>query len=134
MTISIDDVCTDAQIDEHLGGRLTANIGILPASWGGSALPARNYALRRALQSLDRRTPPVREGDISDPSQLHDAVLFGAIAHMFDAQVTSGGESEVLYLQARNYEKRFMAELSSLVITGPNSERIISRAPSISRR
>lgn len=133
MAIDVETVCTDAQIDTHLGGKLTASVNLLPTAWEGTALPARAEALRRTLLSLSRRTPPIRESDISDPTELHDAVLFGSISHMFDAQITSGAESEVLYLQARNYEKRFERELASLVITGPASERIVSRAPSISR-
>lgn len=133
MAISLDSVCTEEQLDDYLGNRLTATLNLLPGGWT-DAEPARSYALRRTLQSLERRTPPVREGDISDPTQLRDAVIFGACARIFDLHITAANESEVFFHQAKRYESKFTNEVNSLVITGPASERIVSRAPSISRR
>jgi hypothetical protein len=133
MTIDVDTVCTDAELDEFLGGALTRTLNMLPGEWADSE-PARAYALRRTLQSLERRTPPVFEQDISDVTELHDAVVFGACARLYDLGITSAGESEVMFHQARRYEQKFRDEVASLVLTGPTNERIASRAPSIFRR
>lgn len=133
MTINIESVCTDAQLDEYLGGRLNATLNLMPSAWD-DALPARAFALRRTLQALGRRSPPILEGDISDPTQLHDAVLFGACARIYELAMTAGGESEVFYLQAKRYDQKFRDELASLVITGPEQQRVVSRAPAIYRR
>lgn len=133
MTIDVDDVCTDAQLDEFLGGALTKTLNLLPGEWADGE-PARAYALRRTLQSLERRNPPIFEDDISDVTQLMDAVLFGAAARIYDLGITGAGESEVMFHQARRYESKWEREVASLVITGPESQRIVSRSPSIMRR
>lgn len=133
MTIDVESVCTDAQLDEYLGGKLTAGVNLLPTEWA-DASPARQYALRRTLQALARRSPPILEGDISDVTQLHDAVLFGACARLYDLAMTAGGESEVFYLQSKRYDQKFRDELASLVITGPELQRVVSRAPALYRR
>lgn len=133
MTIDVEDVCTDAQLDEYLGGRLTATLNMLPTAWA-DASPAREYALRRTLLSLERRSPPIREADIADVTELHDAVVFGAAARIYDLSITSAGESEVMFHQARRYEQMWRDELANIVITGPESQRIVSRAPAIYRR
>ncbi len=133
MTIDVESVCTDAQLDEYLGGRLTATLNLLPSSWD-DASPARSFALRRTLQALGRRSPPILEGDISDVTELHDAVLFGAVARLYDLAMTSAGDSEVFFHQARRYDQKFRDELASLVITGPQLQRAVSRAPALYRR
>ena len=133
MTIDVESVCTDTQLDSYLGGKLNATVNLMPVGWTNAA-PAREYALRRTLQSLERRSPPIRVGDISDPTQLHDAVVFGACARLYDLGMTSGGESEVFYLQAKRYDQKWCEEMESLIITGPESQRIASRAPAIYRR
>lgn len=133
MTIDVEAVCTDVQLDEYLGGALTKTINLLPAEWD-DASPARSFALRRTLQSLARRSPPVLESDIADPTELHDAVLFGAAARLYDIAITSGGESEVFFHQARRYEAKFREEIESLVLTGPEQQRVVSRAPALYRR
>lgn len=133
MTISVDDVLTEAALDEYLGGQLTATVNLMPAGWT-DAEPARQWALDRVLQSLKRRTPPILEGDIADVTELRDAVIFGAASRLYDIALTSAGESEVMFHKWREYDRKFNAELSSMVITGPASERIVSRSPSIMRR
>lgn len=133
MTIDVDTVCSEAELDEYLGGALTKTINLLPGEWADSE-PARAYALRRTLQTLSRRTPPIFEEDISDATELHDAVVFGACARIYDLGITGAGESEVMFHQARRYEAKWQSEVQSLVITGPASQRIASRSPSISRR
>lgn len=133
MSIDVESVCTDVQLDEYLGGRLNATLNLLPSAWD-DALPARAFALRRTLQAMARRSPPILEGDISDPTQLHDAVLFGSCARLYDLGMTSGGESELFYLQAKRYDQKFRDELASLVITTPEAHRAVSRAPALYRR
>lgn len=133
MTIDVETVCTDAQLDEYLGGKLLASVNLMPVGWD-DASPARAFALRRTLQSLGRRSPPIREGDISDPTQLFDAVVFGACARLYDLGMTSGGDSEVFYMQAKRYDQKWRDEMASLVITGPELQRVVSRAPALYRR
>lgn len=133
MAIALDDVCTEAQLDEFLGGQLAQQISLCPGGWA-NAEPARAYALRRTLQVLARRTPPILESEISVPAELHDAVVFGACARIFNLAMTSAGESEVMFHQSRAYQKQWQDEVDTIIVTTPQHARAASRAPAIYRR
>lgn len=133
MAIAIASVATDAHVDDELGGQLLAHVRMLPQGWTDIE-PLRQRALDIVVDALRRRTPPVFETDIADVTELRRAVVYGACAKLFEIAITAAGEGQVFALKWEHYERMFRREIESLVITGPEQQRIASRSPSISRR
>lgn len=94
MDLDVEDIATDQDLIDRLAG--TSNLqDILPDDWldqsgNKTAKPARLAILGDVLKALTRRRPPVREADLLDPTELKDAVCFGAL--------------EMLFLNAASYE------------------------------
>lgn len=114
MAINLDDVCTHAQLDEFLGGQLTAGQSLLPRQWAGDSSPARQHALDRVMGALRKRNPPVREGDLADVGELRFAVTYGAAAHIYRLGMAAAGDAAVFDAQARAYDRMFDDELLGL--------------------
>ena len=133
MTIEIDDVCTDADLDEFLGGQLSAGQHLMPKAWA-SAEPARQYALDRIMAALARRTPPIREADLADKTELKMAVLFGASEHLNMLSASSGTDAELFAFKAKEFGKRFDAEINGLTPTLVGGVRGNTYSFAISRR
>jgi flavin-binding protein dodecin len=117
MAIDIEDVCTHAQLDEFLGGQLSAQAALLPRAWVGDSTPARQYALDRLVDALRRRNPPIREADLADVSELRHAVMNGAAAHIYRLGMATAGDAALFDVQARHYEREFQSELTGLAPT-----------------
>lgn len=117
--IDVDNVCTHADLGDHVG--LTALEGVLPAEWGGSSEPARAGALRDVLKSLGRRTPPVGEADLQDPTELRDAVAYGALERIFRQAMTT--PDSVWSTQRKVFDERFKSEMLGLQVTVASSQR-----------
>lgn len=133
MTIDVETVLTEAQLDAHMGGLLLSHTKILPASVANSSA-IRTDILRMVLKHLARRTPPIREEDIADPTELRDAVTFGSCGRLYEIAMTSGGESEPFFYKWKAYETKFKDELNSLQVTTTTLERARNSGPSIMRR
>lgn len=133
MTIDVDDVCTDAQLDVFLGGRLTANQRLQPQAWTDAA-PARQYALDRVVNALKRRTPPILEADLQDVTELRLAVQLGAAEHLHMLAASSGSDVEVFAFKAKQYGRQFEDELNGLSPTLRGGGRGSSYSFAISRR
>ncbi len=133
MTIDVDTVCTDADLDEFLGGQLSSGQHLMPKAWV-SAEPARQYALDRVMAALARRTPPIREADLADKTELRVAVLFGAAEHLHMLSASSGSDAELFAFKAKEFGKRFDAEVNGLTPTLVGGLRGSTYSFAISRR
>lgn len=104
--IDVDDVLTDAELDEFLGGQVLGQTTLLPAGWE-DAQPARQFALGEVLRLLRRSTPSVAEDDV-DPTHeaLKRAVLLGAAARLYQLAISSAVDASLFYAM----EKRYKAE------------------------
>lgn len=127
-----ETVCTEAQLDEFLGGQLAGQTRLVPSTWA-NAKPARQWALDRALESLARRRPPIREANIATPSELRAAVEYGAAHRLYDLAATSGSDAELFIVKARDYGKAFRAELEAMQITASGGELQIPGGIRLSR-
>lgn len=112
-TIDVEEVLTDAQLDEYLGGALRGGIGLLPPAWE-SALPARKHALDRVVDHLARLPVPVLEADLADVTELRRAVLYGACAHLYTLAITRAGDFETFAASAKRFDALFASELEGL--------------------
>lgn len=133
MAIDVDTVATDADVDIELGGQLLAHVTLLPQDWT-DIKAFRQRALDIATDALKRRTPPIFESDISDVTELRRAVVYGSCEKLYELALTNAADGEVFHAKWMHYKAMFRREVESLVITGPQSQRIVSRSPSISRR
>lgn len=112
MSIDVENVCTHGDLDAEVKGKLDR---LLPSSYGGSSRPVRDVALRRVLAALTRRTPPIREGDLQNPSELKDAVAFCAAEELYREAIT--GPDSVHAIQWRAYRDKANLELTSMAPT-----------------
>jgi hypothetical protein len=130
MTIDVNTVATDADLEQEIGGpEQLANI--LPREWT-DAEQARQRALALTLKALRRRTPPIVEGSLSDVTELEDAVVYGALEHLYRMAMASGSAN---YAELRKlYHGKFEDEVSGLTPTLNGENRGTANSISLERR
>lgn len=133
MTIDVDTICPDVDLDEFLGGQLTAGQHLQPKAWA-NAKPARQYTLDRVMDALARRTPPIREADLADDTELKRAILLGSAEHLHTLAASSGADAELFAFKAREFGKRFDAEVNALTPTLVGGARGTTYSFAITRR
>lgn len=133
MTIAIDDVCTDEELDDFLGGHLAAGQHLRPKAWT-TAEVARQFALDRIVSALARRTPPIREADLADKTELRYAVQLGAAEHLCMLATSNGNDAELFAFKAKRYGKQFEDEINGLTPTLVGGQRGSTFSFSITRR
>lgn len=106
-TIDVDDVCTHEQLVEELG----VGADVLAED----TATVRTLALRDVLKALGRRSPPIYASDISEPAELREAVIYGALERVFRDAMTA--EGDVYAMKRKLYERRFFDEVSGLKLT-----------------
>lgn len=133
MTISIDSVCTEAELADALGTASIDSIGLRPRGWD-TCEPARQQALDSVLSRLRGRTPPIRDTDLSDVTELRPAVIQGAKMTLYELAMTSATDGALFLEKWRMAEKRFRAEIDGLNPTLIDGLRGPSRSFSFARR
>lgn len=133
MTVSVDDVCTEAQLTLALGGQTADSTGLLPRAWTNCA-PARQSALDSVLARLRSRTPPIRDTDLADVTELRPAVIEGAKMHLYELAMSSAADGALFLEKWRIAEKRFRAEMDGLSPTLIDGLRGPARSFSFARR
>ena len=134
MTISIDAVCTDADLADEVGGP-TALANLIPAEYGGVAVIPRTAILAEVMRSLARRTPPLYEESLSDPSDLKAVVVAGTLEKLYRVSMTT--TDGVFAVQRKIYAERYASELSGLMpslSSGDGTGRAASFSFSLERR
>lgn len=111
-SIDVDDVCDEATLANEVGG-LEALKSLLPDGWADSSVP-RQRALERIILALRRRTPPILDVDLANVEELRDAVIYGALEHIYSTAVTSGGEDSVFEKKRKHFEDRWEDEIAGL--------------------
>lgn len=127
-TIDVEDVCTHAQLAEEIGGASELN----KICVGGDSTNARTLALRDVLKSLGRRVPPVYASDITQPAELREAVIYGALERLYRDAMTSDGD--VYAMKRKLYESQFRAEVLGLKLTTGSGSSAVVSSIRISRR
>lgn len=120
ITADVDLYCTHSDLADELGGSRKLARLVPPDATDATEL-VRAQALRDVLKALARRTPPITEAMISDPTELKDAVALGALMRLYRAAITAEGDvHDVLY---RDFRRRFEAEVQGLTVTISGSVR-----------
>ena len=114
MTIDVDDVLTDEELDEFLGGQVLAKTTLRPAGWV-TAQPARQYALDEVLRILYRAHPSIDETlvDVTSTS-LKRAVLMGAAARLYFLAMTNAADASLFYALEKKYTAERNDEIRAL--------------------
>jgi hypothetical protein len=136
VTIDIEDVCTHAQLDDYLMGKLSAQVHLLPPTWAGDSVLVRRQGLTDVLSVLRDRTPPIFENDISDPSELRQCVIHYAASRLYDNAMTSGADAEVFHAKMRAEERRYRDRVNALrpTLAGVGNVTAPALSVGISRR
>jgi hypothetical protein len=113
--LSVDDICTDADLVSELGG----DVGRLDRAMKLTAArdAMRTSALQDVVDSLSTRSPPVLEGDLTTPTQLKRAVCYRALSKIFLAGIAIDGDVHSI-LSAR-YEREFQAAVRARFTVSP---------------
>src|SRR5690606_31980000 len=109
MAINVDDILTDAELDEWLGGQVESAATLRPVVWS-SARPAREFALGEVLRIFARHKPPVTEDDILDASVLKRALMLGSAARLYELAMTSAPDPGLFYHFEKRYRSMFEDE------------------------
>lgn len=108
----VDEIVNDEAMNTFLAGQLRGPMKLAPEAWQQMSKPARSYAFHRVLESLRRRSPSISYDDLKDPSQLSDAIKYGAAEHICQMQMNDEGD---LYdTQRKIWQQKFIDELISL--------------------
>lgn len=104
MTIAIATVATPADLADEIGGQEELDNLELDQAKVTAAL---TNALADVLAHLDNKTPPVAEGDISDPTQLKRVTVYGALTRLYLRNVTTGDGKDRASKMHAHYSKMF---------------------------
>lgn len=119
MTIDVNEVCTDENLIEEVGGA-EALSNLLSRSLGNDSTLARRAALNDVLRMLSRRAPPITDADIVDPTELRAAVAYGALTRLYRQAITTS--DSVFALHAKTYQTQFDDEVNGLRPTVADDE------------
>lgn len=111
MSINVNDVCTDADLIEEIGSP-EALSNLLARSLDNDSTPARRAAMNDVLRMLSRRSPPIRDVDIVDPTELRAAVAYGALTRLYRQAMTTA--DSVFAVHAKTYSNQFEDEVAGL--------------------
>lgn len=131
--IDVDDVLTHSQLDDYLGGRLTAQMHLAPTG-DASTVKARTWALDEVLAVLAARTPPIFEADITDESELRRAVTHKAAERLYDHAMTTGGDAELFHAKMKAERERARDALAQTRVTVDDGVSAPPMSIGISRR
>lgn len=113
MTIDVDDILTDAELDQWLGGQVLSGTTLLPAQWE-SALPARQYALEEVLRLFARSYPAIEETDIVSTDEFKRAILLGASARLYELAMTNCQDPSAFFHLEKKYRTLLNDEIRFL--------------------
>lgn len=128
MSIDVELVCTEEDLANEIGGARALDEILRDLK----SETVRELALRDVLKSLKKRTPPIQSGDIVDPTELKEAVIYGSLARLYrDAMTTA---DDIYALKMKHFDKKYSSEMSNLSVTVTDHLRGAVRSWSMDRR
>lgn len=115
-----DTYCTHEELADETGGaRSLAKLIPPDADPDNHTELVRAQAVRDVFKALSRRTPPIIEAQISNATELKDAVCYGALMRLYRAAMTR--EDDKFAILYREYKGKFGAEIQGLRISSGGS-------------
>jgi len=121
-TNDIDLYCTHGDLADEVGGARKLAKLIPPDDVDDATSLVRTQALRDVYKALKRRTPPVFESQITDPSELKDAVAYGALMRLYRSAMTTPDDVNASLF--REYRGHFETEILSMRLTLEDSSSV----------
>lgn len=117
--LDVDDVCTHEDLAAEVGGSNELD-NLTPDEYEGNSKPMRERALRDTLKALARRTPPILEVQLADPTDLREAVIYGTLAHLYrmGMSTTDGVHGTKHDIYNKKFESEVLGLNPSLSTTG----------------
>ena len=128
-SVDVDNICSEQELNDFLGGLAQHKVGLQNAQ--GSTKYARQFALNRVLEMLQRRSPPIIYSDLQAPAELKHAVLYGAAEHLYQVAMTSG--DDLHDKQRELWEQKFDKEVRGLVLTLSGDAQVHAGALEVER-
>lgn len=113
-TIDLDSVCTHADLIGEIGSevQLRRMLPAQPSDTTDPTRPFRQRALEDVVKLMKRREPPIHEGNLSDLTQLRDAVIYGTLSRLYRVNATT--DADVHSAMWRHWERRMESEVMSM--------------------
>lgn len=108
--------------DEVGSARALANLCSPEADPADPTLLVRSQAVRDVFKSLSRRTPPIAESMITDPTQIKDAVVYGALMRLYRAAMTTPEDTNAKLF--KHYSDKFNEEIGGFRLTVNDGARV----------
>lgn len=101
MALSVDNICTDDDLLSRAGAARLKQAKPDIAERNS----ARATALREVLLALQGRSPPIRESDLVDPTEMRDVVTYRALQILFENSMAKqdGLHDHLASIYAREY-------------------------------
>lgn len=129
-SLDVDDICTEAHLVAELGGDVGRLERAMKTSSARDAMRA--SALQDVVDHLATRSPPVRDTDLTDPTQLKSAVCYRALSKIFLTGITQEGDvSDVL---SKRFEVAYKAAVAVRFTVSPGVSSPSGRSFSYERR
>ena len=129
--IDVNTIVTHADVSNELASDKTLR-NILPPDPPDPTDPtvhARRGAYRDVLKMLERRRPAITEAMLVDPDDVRDAIIYGTLARLFRAAVTTEGDRH--YVQWKHWEMQLSAEIRGLRVKVDNTSDVSATSLSI---
>jgi hypothetical protein len=114
--INVDSVATDQDLIDEMGGseKLVSTLRTQAARDGYRA-----NAWSDVVGALATRSPPVRESDLVDPTELKMAVVYRVLSKACFQAATSAKEEDVFHARALRYANEYKAAVARNVTVSP---------------
>lgn len=123
MSLDLESICSDTDLADEVGGPENLE-NLLAKSQGGSSETARRKALEEVVRALSRRSPPIYESDLTDPTELRAAVSYGALTRLYRQAMTT--PDSIFAAHAKTYASQYEDELDGLSPTVGGGDSIAS--------
>ena len=128
----MDTVCTDADLVQELGDEKQLST-ILPKD-SKDSYPFRKKALEATMKALSRRVPSIQAADLAIVTELRDCVAYGALARIYETNMTQGSSDSLFTKKATMWAEKFTSELQALSPTIGDSLRGPTMTMTVHRR
>lgn len=105
-SINVDDICTDADLANEVGGapqldRINRDVS--------QRDKFRAQALDDVIAALSSRSPPVSFEDLSIPSELRTAVCYRALSKLYVREITAAGDRN--HVLSKDFQESYLAAM-----------------------
>lgn len=129
MTLVLASIATDADLAAEYGGTARLNSLQSDVTIRDSY---RASALQDVVDSLSTRTPPVTEGNLSDPTELKQAVVYRTLAKLCAVSITEDRDRH--HVLSRKYDDDYRAAVQRRFSVTPGVSSSSGRSFSFERR